>query len=80
MDRYVAITTINDHCLANDICAALEGKNIPVLVEHIQLSDEDYEAGGFRVFVPQHFSQASLEVLSGLIGKKRARKAQNLAA
>ena len=75
-NRYVVAATVSDHSVSSMACAALEAREVPVLIDHIHVQDRQVQgrqrlglqADGvaFRVLVPAHFSQSALRVLAGL--------------
>jgi hypothetical protein len=66
MERYVVISTFNDQRTTNTVCAALESREIPVMIEHVHVRGGSLLGVAFRVLVPLESSQAALKILAGL--------------
>ena len=68
-DRFLVLTTTFEQALADKACAALEDAGIPVILEHVQISERDsdnapYKASGFRVLVPAPHTQAAMRLVT----------------
>jgi hypothetical protein len=68
-DRFLVLTTTFEQALADRTCAALEDAGIPVILEHVQISDRDlddnpYTASGFRVLVPAPHTQTAMRLVT----------------
>jgi hypothetical protein len=68
-DRFLVLTTTFEQALADRTCAALEDAGIPVILEHVQISDRDlddnpYIASGFRVLVPAPHTQTAMRLVT----------------
>ena len=70
MERFVVIQTVTDCALAERLCAALEESEIPVMLEHVELSDEGIRVTGYRVLAPSNLSQRAT-VLAARIAERR---------
>jgi hypothetical protein len=66
MERYVVISTFNDQRTTNTVCAGLESRGIPVMIEHVHVRGGSLLGVAFRVLVPLESSQAALKILAGL--------------
>jgi|GEM_PF-3345283 len=66
MERYVVVSTFNDQRSTNSVCASLEGRGIPVMIEHVHVRGGNLLGVAFRLLVPLESSQAALEVLAGM--------------
>ncbi len=65
MEQFLVIQTVTDQNLANLSCGALEEAAIPVMLEHVTISEGEQSASGFRILVPSHHTQTAL----GLLGR-----------
>ena len=68
-DRFLVLTTTFEQALADKTCAVLEDAGIPVILEHVQISDRDvrdtpYTASGYRVLVPAPMTQTAMRLVS----------------
>jgi hypothetical protein len=66
MERYVVISTFNDQRITNTVCAGLESRGIPVMIEHVHVRGGSLLGVAFRLLVPLESSQAALKILAGL--------------
>ena len=68
-DRFLVLTTTFEQALADRTCAALEDAGIPVILEHVQISDRNaenipYKASGYRVLVPAPHTQTAMRLVT----------------
>lgn len=65
-DRFLVLTTTVEQALADKTCAVLEDAGIPVILEHVKISDRDasFKASGYRVLVPAPMTQTALRLVS----------------
>jgi hypothetical protein len=68
-DRFLVLTTTFEQALADKTCAALEDAGIPVILEHVQISEREgakggYKASGYRVLVPAPHTQTAMRLVS----------------
>ena len=59
MDRFLVLITTTDQRHAEQVCAALEDANIPVMLEHVEIHDGTLRASGYRLLVPSQYSQTA---------------------
>ncbi|RMG44050.1 MAG: hypothetical protein D6719_02715 [Candidatus Dadabacteria bacterium] len=63
MEKYLVLTTTTERSLANRACTTLEQAGIPVLVEHVEISESGLRATGYRVLVPAQFTQTAMRLV-----------------
>jgi hypothetical protein len=68
-DRFLVLTTTFEQALADKTCAVLEDAGIPVILEHVQISERGskeapYKASGYRVLVPAPLTQTAMRLVS----------------
>ena len=62
MEEFWVLRTITDQALANNVCAALEDRNIAVMLEHVELLHGNTRASGYRVLVPSDSIQLATQI------------------
>ena len=66
MESFVAISTFNDQRITNVVCACLESRDLPVMIEHVHGLSSSPNGTAFRILVPAQSSQLAMEILAGL--------------
>jgi hypothetical protein len=66
MDHFVTISTFNDQRITNLVCACLESRDLPVMIEHVHGPRDTLYGAAFRILVPAQSSQLAMEILAGL--------------
>ena len=64
MERFLVLTTTTEQPLANRTCAVLEDAGIPVMIEHVEITDGGSRALGFRLMVPSQFTQTAMRLIA----------------
>lgn len=62
MEEFVVLTTTTDQHEANKTCSTLETAGIPVLTEHVEITEGSLRATGFRLLVPLQHAQAARKI------------------
>ncbi|MDZ4785102.1 MAG: hypothetical protein SGJ02_03385 [bacterium] len=65
MYQFFVLATFTDHVRADTICGALEQMQIPVMMEHVRISEDKKHASMIRVMVPSEFIQRASAILNG---------------
>ncbi|MCB0332136.1 MAG: hypothetical protein KDD55_01485 [Bdellovibrionales bacterium] len=65
MEQFLVIQTVTDQHVANLSCGLLEDASIPVMLEHVTISEGTECASGYRILVPSDHIQTAL----GLLGR-----------
>lgn len=68
MEKFFVLKTVTDRVLAEKICDTLENSSIPVMLEHIILSEGESSASGFRILVPLEHTQNALRLAENAEG------------
>ncbi|MDC0358343.1 hypothetical protein OAO01_05955 [Oligoflexia bacterium] len=63
MDKFLVLNTITDQALADATCEALEEAEIPVMLEHVTIQNDDSSASGYRILVPSEFTQTAMSLI-----------------
>jgi len=63
-ERFLIIKTTTDQEFAQRACQALEGAEIPVLLQHVTIDELEVPVSAFRILVPSTKTQNALKVLS----------------
>lgn len=72
MEEFVVLTTITDQHEANKTCNALESAGIPVLTEHVEITEGNLRATGFRLLIPIQHAQAARKITRHASAKRSA--------
>ncbi|MCB9030590.1 MAG: hypothetical protein H6619_06020 [Deltaproteobacteria bacterium] len=63
MYQFLVVASFTDHIHADAVCGVLEEMNIPVIMEHIDISDEEESATMIRLMVPSNFVHQATRIL-----------------
>ncbi|MEZ4754890.1 MAG: hypothetical protein R3A13_11400 [Bdellovibrionota bacterium] len=63
MERFLVLTTTTDEYLAKRIVGLLEEKSIEVILEHVEISDGNLRAAGYRILAKSDKVQAALNLV-----------------
>ena len=63
MDRYQVLTTTTKQPFVNRASEALERAGIPLMVEHVEVNEDGGSAIGFRVLVPDQYTQSAMRLI-----------------
>lgn len=73
MEKFFVLRTVIDQCLAERICESFEDATIPVLLEHVTLSEGLDSVSGFRILVPSQHTQHALSLVDTIERSYRSR-------
>ena len=63
MDQFIVVASFTDHSHADAICGALEAMKIPVIMEHVEISEHRDYATVVRIMVPAEFVQRATNLM-----------------
>lgn len=63
MDRFLVLTTTTERPFANKACALLEDAGIPVMMEHVEITQGNCRASGFKLLVPSQYTQTAMRLV-----------------
>ncbi|MCB0317592.1 MAG: hypothetical protein KDD56_02460 [Bdellovibrionales bacterium] len=63
MVSYLVLTTTTDEALAQTIINKLESNSIEAILEHVEISDGNLQAAGYRILAPAQKVQTALNIV-----------------
>ena len=66
MERFLVLTTTTDERLAKSLINTLELNSIEVILEHVEISDGNIRAAGYRVLAPSQKAQTALNLVESV--------------
>ncbi len=80
MEKFFVLRTVTDQSLAERICESFEDETIPVLLEHVTLSEGVDSVSGFRILVPSQHTQHALGLVENIENHYYSRNSEALAS
>ena len=66
MERFLVLTTTTDERLAKSLISTLELNSIEVILEHVEITDGNLRAAGYRVLAPAQKAQTALNIVESI--------------